>query len=128
MVRRWRSLFIVLLLALGLTACSRVQPVMNMDNYPIPAGLTMKQIQNDIIAAGSQLGWTIVPQKPGQMIGTLYLRSHKAEVTIRYNQKLYSIIYLDSSNLNYKDGQIHPKYNQWVRNLNKYINQNLHAH
>jgi hypothetical protein len=37
----------------------------------------------------------------------------------------YSIIYMDSTNLNNLDGQIHKNYNGWIENLNRDIRVDL---
>ncbi|TOO24649.1 hypothetical protein CGH40_22300, partial [Vibrio parahaemolyticus] len=42
-----------------------------------------------------------------------------------YNNKYYSIIYLNSVNLKASDGKIHRNYNRWVNNLNVDIQRAL---
>jgi len=50
---------------------------------------------------------------------------HLAVVEIEYDERAYSIRYRDSTNLEAKDGQIHPAYNQWIENLDKAIRAEL---
>ena len=44
-------------------------------------------------------------------------------VEIEFDERAYSIRYRDSTNLEAKDGQIHPAYNQWIESLDKAIVQ-----
>lgn len=59
------------------------------------------------------------------MVGTLNLRSHMAQVDIRYTTTSYSITYRDSKDLNYDGSNIHRNYNNWIRNLDQAIKQQL---
>ena len=67
--------------------------------------------------------------KPGEIIGTLNVRSHQAIVTIPYTSKTYSILYKDSSNLKYDaDKQtIHGNYAGWIQRLDGAIRSRLTA-
>ena len=53
------------------------------------------------------------------------LRDHVAVVDVRYTATTYSITYKDSTNLNYRDGQIHKNYNGWIENLDRDIRNEL---
>ena len=46
---------------------------------------------------------------------------------VRYTPTTYTIAYKDSTNLDFKDGQIHKNYNGWIENLNRDIRGNLMA-
>jgi hypothetical protein len=46
-------------------------------------------------------------------------------VDVRYTATTYSITYKDSTNLNYRDGQIHKNYNGWIENLDRDIRNEL---
>lgn len=63
--------------------------------------------------------------KPGLIRAELYVRSHHAVVEIPYSDKFYSILYVESENLKYDDGEIHRNYNRWVNNLNVDIKRKL---
>lgn len=65
--------------------------------------------------------------KPGVLEGTLNLRSHMAKIEIQYNNNSYSILYKDSSNLNYDGTKIHSNYNGWIQNLQKAIQVQLNT-
>ena len=62
---------------------------------------------------------------PNALIGTINLRTHSATVDIPFNAKQYSILYKDSSNLNYDGTSIHKNYNGWIQNLQKAIDIQL---
>jgi hypothetical protein len=88
---------------------------------------TLDQITKAIVEAGSGLGWTMAVVKPGQIVGTLHIRSHTAIVEIPYTTKTYSIIYKDSTNLKYdaEKQTIHENYRGWIQNLDKAIKSRL---
>jgi hypothetical protein len=61
--------------------------------------VTLEQVQKAIIESGAKLGWIMAVTKPGEILGTLNLRSHSAVVTIPFSTTSYSIRYKDSTNL-----------------------------
>jgi hypothetical protein len=100
--------------------------VQNAPVIPPPGkNLTMTEVNNAIMRAGSQLGWQMQPTGPGRISGRLALRTHLAVVDIEHDAKSYSIKYRDSQNLNFADGQIHKNYNGWIQNLDKAIRAQL---
>jgi hypothetical protein len=115
---------VVLLLA-GCTS----RPIVNVADQPVvsTAGkqLSADQVRNAIVSAGNALGWVMTPVSPGLVNGRLMLRDHVAVVDVRYTEKMYSITYKDSTNLNYRDGQIHKNYNGWIENLDRDIRNEL---
>ena len=120
--------FIALFLAaaaLIFAGCSHNQPIYNVEKAPItgPGGkaLSMKEVQQAIMRAGTQLGWQMKPERPGRISGQIALRTHLAVVDIEHDAKTYSIKYRDSSNLDAADGTIHKNYNGWIQNLEKAI-------
>ncbi|MFO1433507.1 MAG: hypothetical protein U1F76_25990 [Candidatus Competibacteraceae bacterium] len=119
------SLLAILITALIAIGCSRTDPVQNIDNAPITVtsgkNYTLTDVRNAIVRAGVGLGWQMQDVAPGHLVGTLNIRSHMAQVDIKYNTKAYSITYRDSSNLNYDGTKIHSNYNGWIQNLNSKI-------
>ncbi|MEM7169025.1 MAG: hypothetical protein AAF530_02575 [Pseudomonadota bacterium] len=113
----------IVLFSLIFVAACRLAPVENVESASLgaPANATMEQVEEAIRRAGLGLGWQMVPEAPGDIKGTLRLRSHVAVVDITYDTKTYSINYLDSQNLKYEDGRIHKNYNSWVQNLSNAI-------
>src|SRR5688500_11022875 len=116
---------LIAVVALALAGCATTQPVYNVQNAPVipPPGknLTMTEVNNAIMRAGSQLGWQMQPTGPGRISGRLALRTHLAVVDIEHDAKSYSIKYRDSTNLEARDGMIHRNYNGWIQNLEKAI-------
>ena len=111
-----------------LGACAMSQPVMNVTQAPVNTNKpkpSMEDVRQAIIRAGAGLGWQMKAEKPGQIAGTLLLRTHTAVVDIDYSQTNYSIKYRDSTNLDYADGKIHKNYNGWIQNLDKAIKAQL---
>jgi hypothetical protein len=111
--------------AAGLAGC-RLAPVQDIVDAPVvePAGgakLTADQVKLAIRRAGASLGWQIKEVQPYLLEGTLYLRTHMAQVNIPYSAERYSIVYKDSKNLDYDGKSIHSNYNSWVQNLDRAI-------
>ncbi|WP_038173279.1 MULTISPECIES: hypothetical protein [Vibrio] len=114
-----------LILALLLVGCGRVQPVMNVEDTPVTYNLQSKQVKMAIMQAATKRGWIVTEVNPGELLAKLQVRSHYAEVKIPFNDKYYSILYLNSVNLKSSDGKIHRNYNRWVNNLNVDIKRQL---
>ncbi|GLT18737.1 lipoprotein [Vibrio zhanjiangensis] len=112
------KLYISVLLTFLLFGCSRLQPVLNVEDTPVAYDLQNKQVKAAIVQSATNRGWTIKEMSPNVLIAKLRVRSHMAEVKIPYTNKYYSIIYLNSENLKADDGKIHHNYNRWVNNLN----------
>ncbi len=116
-----------------MTGCRGATPLYQVKDAPVQSatgkGLSMEDVQKAIIAAGVGLGWQMAVAKPGEIIGTLNIRSHQAVVSIPYTTKNYSILYKDSSNLKY-DAQtqmIHINYTGWIKRLDGAIRSQLSA-
>lgn len=116
----------LLLSAIVLSGC-RAEPVLTIQNetFAVPAAanpqtLTLDDYKNAIIRAGASRGWVFADDGPGAMTGTVVVRGkHTAKVRVVYDEQAFSILYLDSNQLNYdaERKEIHPNYNSWVRNL-----------
>lgn len=122
-----RLLFSALIFC-SLAGC-RTATLYNVDKQPYGVGAVsqqqLKAVEQAIISAGTQLGWTVTPQAPGRLLGTLRLRDHVARVDIYYDNNNFSIFYKDSENLKYHNGIIHKNYNSWVVNLSNKIQAEL---
>jgi len=97
---------------------ARVEPVQNVENAPVPAGLDLTAVRNAIIDGCSVRSWVAQEVEDGMLQCTVQVRSHTAVVDISYSTENYSITYAHSVNLKYEDGEIHRNYNSWVQNLN----------
>jgi hypothetical protein len=125
--------FLITIAIVVWSGCS-ASPLYNVKDSNVPETATGKKLNMDevtraIVQAGAQLGWDMRVAKPGQIVGTLRLRSHTAVVDIPYTASSYSIIYSSSQNLDYDatKNQIHKNYNSWVQNLDKAIRNRLIA-
>jgi hypothetical protein len=128
-----KKLFAIVLLA-GLslaiaTGCRTSTPIYNVQDATIvtnsdkPASAT--DVKKAILRAGTSLGWNMKEEKPGHIIGTLHLRTHMAQIDIKYSPSSYSITYRDSQNLNYDGTNIHGNYNGWVQRLQQNIQSQM---
>lgn len=109
----------------ALSGCSRVQPVTNIENASVVFDLPSSSVKKAILEAGISRDWIMSITAPGVIRAEQIVRSHKAVIEITFDKKTYSINYVDSIDLKYKDGKIHRNYNRWIRNLEVDINQNL---
>lgn len=116
-----RIIVLSILLAIFLSACNTSRPLTNLNDhnieYLVDNGETLEDVKLSILRAGQSLGWEMTPLKPGLIRGKLNLRAHTAVVKIPYSMKSYSIIYVDSVNLDYDGKNIHRSYPRWVNNL-----------
>jgi hypothetical protein len=120
----------VVLLSLALLFCSTALFAVSNKTEPVKTQMTVKNVKTiyDAILQGCEdRGW--IPSKSGEneVTATLDTRGHKVVVRIPYSKSGYEIIYKDSKNMNYSAnrGTIHPKYNQWVANLDKSIKSSI---
>ena len=120
-----RAAIIILVLTLMVGCVGRTKPVYNIENQPIDYTLTTEQVEKAITKAGAQKKWRMMVIKPGEIVGNILVRSHKARIQIDYTEKFYAITYLESNNLLYKDGKIHRNYNRWINSLDQTIQSNL---
>jgi hypothetical protein len=125
--------------ALALTLCGGAAArsgvaVQNYDNLPIVradnAMLTDARVRQAIVRATQHSKWSILEDAPGSIVATFSIRNkHSLTVEVRYSDARYSIVYRDSSNLNYTQGSsgpvIHPAYNKQVKALVDAINADL---
>lgn len=123
------TLGIALFISLLLVGCGTV-PIYNINDAPVQVDtndLSANDVKKAIIRAGISLGWKIKEVEPGKLVGLLNLRRHMAKIDIPYSKEGYSLIYVDSSELNYdaEKGEIHKNYNKWIRNLDQKIQMQL---
>jgi hypothetical protein len=120
------AIILTLVLVPAMIACRR-SPIYNVNSATIstPKRLKLDEVREAIERAGHGLGWQMEPTGPGHMLGTLYLRTHMAQVDITYTTTSYSITYRDSKDLNYNGSTIHSNYNNWIHNLDQAIQKQL---
>ena len=121
------------LVLIGIIGCRGGAQVYQVNEAPVQTAsgkeLSMDEVRKEIIAAGVAAGWQMAATKPGEIIGTLNIRSHQAVVSIPYTTKKYSILYKDSTNLKYdeKAQTIHENYASWIQRLDGAIRTRLSA-
>ena len=122
------GLALALSLVLAFVAACTSRPIMNVNDQPVVTSgkaATAQDVERSIVRAGSQLGWVMMPVRPGLVTGRLDLRTHIAVVDIPYDAKAYSIKYKESTNLNADGANIHKNYNGWIENLDRNIRAEL---
>ncbi|CAI1869365.1 Uncharacterised protein [Serratia quinivorans] len=110
--------------AMLVTGCAGTAPVKNVSQN-IADSHSNAQVRQAILSAGLNRGWIMNPTADGVIDGKILLRGHSADIRITYNTNSYHINYVASSNMDAKDGNIHPNYNRWVANLDKDIQLEL---
>jgi hypothetical protein len=124
-----RLAVIVVTIALaGLAGC-RTTTIQDVTKTPLGAAprrsVSLGEVAKAIHAAGTDLGWVMQDVRPGELVGTLNLRKHVAVVTIVHDTSTFDIRYKSSQNLMHQGNEIHRKYNLWVQNLARRIQQEM---
>jgi len=133
MMRMWSGVLVACVVVSAVVGCRGGGQIYQVKDAPIQTATgkvpSIEDVQKAIITAGAGLGWQMTVAKPGEIIGTLNVRSHQAVVSIPYTVKSYSILYKDSSNLKYDaDKQtIHENYSGWIQRLDGAIRSGLTA-
>ena len=107
------------------------KPIQNIVDEPVPllidgSSATLDDVKKAIISGCQRKGWNAVLDGDTQIKCSILVRGrHYAEITIPYSESSYSILYLDSRELDYNEEkqQIHRNYNGWVIKLSRAINQ-----
>lgn len=113
----------------GMTGCSH-PPIYNVEHHPLPVEakkLSLQEVSQRIRQALSQRDWRCDETTPSVLICHLERRTHKAIVQIDFGRDFFSIHNIKTENLNSKSGTIHPKYNKWIKNMEKDILRALSA-
>jgi hypothetical protein len=90
MTKRIILISLIFMFALGIGCRSAV--VKNINNQPMTlnGAPSMQQVERAIISAGAGLGWLIKTESPGNLTGTLALRTHVATVDIKHTKTCMS--------------------------------------
>ena len=133
MKRMVSGIVVVCLVMVVVVGCRGGGQIYNVKDAPVVTATgkepSLDDVQKAIIQAGAGLGWAMAVVKPGEIIGTLNVRSHQAVVTIPYTTKSFSILYKDSSTLKYNAEKqtIHENYTGWIQRLDGAIRSRLTA-
>jgi hypothetical protein len=80
-----------------------------------------EDIKKAFMVGGAHRGWVFSDSGPGKMTGKLVVRTHTLVMDLKYEAGKYTLSYLDSVNLDYKDDAgkktIHKAYVNWNTNL-----------
>lgn len=113
-----RKYLFILSVCLFSAACRSYPAVYEVKDcfVTVSEGQTLRQA---IFQAGKGRRWVMYEKEPGLIQAHLKVRGHEVVVNIPYTQDSFSIEYVSSENMNYnpEKNRIHPKYTQWVRNL-----------
>lgn len=123
----YRNIVATTLLTLALAACQTKAPLQETYTDPIPYNLTQPQLQKIILEAGMGRGWLMTPVSPGEIKAELNIRKHKVITLVKYDATSFSINYVDSVNLDAKNGKIHRQYVNWVTNLRQDIKTKMNV-
>ena len=127
-MRAWKLLTVMLsVLVIAATAYARSAPMVKYTDVIVESDkpLTLEQVKKVILTAASQRHWT-ASERDKNRIRLSYSRGkHSAVIDVVYTTKKYSIVYVDSANLNYEGENIHPTYNSWVNSLKQGIDLGL---
>ena len=94
---------------------------------PFTQNLSLEKVREAVIRGGLAKGWQVVGEK-NQTITLKYVKKiHVAACDVHYSTKEFSITINPMTTLISGPDKVHPKYNQWVRNLNKHILAQLFA-
>ena len=118
----------VVLFSMLTVNCAKQMPlVLNFDREPIPSSLNGKSysqdvVQKAILKACRNKGWAASVVEPGKIAASITIRSrHRAKIEIDFTTAYYSIRYVDSFGLDYRNGRIHNRYNHWIAKLDAEI-------
>jgi hypothetical protein len=143
--QRWRTsrLRAVVALVLGAwtaTGChATLAPVLNVVDAPVAkpdwgpvvvaAGpRTQGTVRVAILQALAAKTWTVDQEQMGLILATVQTPPHYGQIAITYSDGAYSIYHRGSSpTLKFDGTLIHRRYNNWIAQLRKSIDENLDA-
>jgi hypothetical protein len=133
---RWALLLLLLpVLAMSMGA-RRSEPMYMPPPIQIPEGMKADEVSRAIQAALSGRGWAVDEENVlegesvNAIVATLYVRVHTVTIRIEFDDERIQIHYVRSTEMGYmerrkKEPLIHPKYTQWLKNLESDIKGEL---
>ena len=137
---RKRAIWLTLLLpALIVSAgARRAVPMYEPPLIKIPDDLSRVQVAKAISGTVMGRGWVVDSKylsddkDPSHTIATLYVRKHSLSIRIEFDNHQVTFHYVRSSKLQYREEEgvryIHPKYEQWLRNLEVDLKIDFESH
>jgi hypothetical protein len=128
-----RALFVPFLcctISLSMACGANLAPVLQVDNAPVAVvpGVAVNRpfVRDAILRALGSRTWSVVEERPDGIVAKVSSGGHTASVLVRYDERSFSISYVDSSpSLKYDGSHIHRRYNHWVDRLRASISQEL---
>ena len=125
----YRRTFLTFIAALGLlstsVAWSRSAPIQNIKTPILNKSVTTQEVHDAILRAALSKNWQVVNDANRKITLKYVKKVHVAACDVKYNTKEYSITINPMTTLLRDNNEVHPKYNQWVRNLDKQIQAQL---
>ncbi len=98
----------------------------------VPKGTALRDISMAISTALLGRGWAVdkenlsASEAASEIVSSLHVRVHSLTIRFEFDDKQIRIDYVKSTNLGYKEKKngeqiIHPKYTQWIENLERPI-------
>ena len=122
-------LCIVLISSFALSGCRSMRTELPQTMTVAVEAPSVDALHSAIFRAGVRLGWDMKDFAPGVVRAELRRKGKYLVVSeVRDDEKGYSIFYIDSENMEFRneDGQLNKNYNRWVRNLSKEIQLSLY--
>lgn len=79
-----KNILFVLLSVFILAAC-KATPVYNVEQSHVPAGISAKQVEKNIIKALMQKGWQVKANANGIILAEIKVRTHTARIEISFD-------------------------------------------
>ena len=136
-MRERLALLFLLLPALVISMSARESELMYTPApIEVPKGTDPGDVPKAIQAALAGRGWSMdkesVPDSggAGEIIATLNVRVHTVTIRFEFDAGRIQIHYVSTTNMGYKESKsnkllIHPKYTQWLKNLEKGLKDEL---
>lgn len=108
-------------------ACgSGLVPILTIDHAPVIVPRdrtpTRDMVHDAVVRAMTGRGWSINKDDADGVTGTVVSGNNSATMHVQYDERAYSIHYVDSSpSLKFDGSRIHRKYNDWIEKLSRAI-------
>lgn len=114
----------------------RAEPMYTPPPIEVPKGAMAGDLSKAIQAALTGRGWSVdqenVSETGGasEILSTLSVRVHTVTIRIEFDDERVQIHYVASTNMRYEEDKdekyIHPKYTQWLKNLELELKSEVH--
>lgn len=131
------ALLLLLLPALVISiGARRAEPMYSPPPIEVPKGAMANDVSKAIQAALTGRGWSVDKENvseiggASEIVSTLYVRVHTVTIRFEFDDERIQIHYVASTNMRYEENNgekhIHPKYTQWLKNLELDLKSELH--